>query len=190
MGVFFQFRTPSGPMWRGLWELRRAWKSAKEDEREGLGGGDRGEQDWESSRTHPAANILAKGERNHPVPSEILRICKFLESTFSISWSYWQILHFRPLGKGSVGRCIARGSPSLLSESPCRDQKLLKDGENLRMCWKWQHFYFEDMLLLMTISGNTYLRTPCSNYSEVDLLLEIFRSIWQFLSRQSYSQGI
>ena len=81
--------------------------------------------------------------------------------------SYWQILHFRPLGKGSVGRCIARGSPSLLSESPCRDQKLLKDGENLRMCWKWQHFYFEDMLLLMTISGNTYLSTLCSNYSEV-----------------------
>ena len=118
------------PWQRGLWGLRRAWKGAEEDEREGLGGGDGGEQDWESSRTHPAANILAKGERNHPVPSEILRICKFLESTFSISWSYWQILHFRPLGKGSVGRCIARGSPSLLSESPCIDQKLLEDGEN------------------------------------------------------------
>ena len=55
----------------------------------------------------------------------------------------------------------------MLSESPCRDQKLLKDGENLKMCRKWQHFYFEDMLLLMTISGNTYLSTPCSNYSEV-----------------------
>ena len=76
---FCSLSFPAQPWQRGLWELRRAWKSSKENEREGLGGGCGGEQDWESSRTDPAANILVKGERNHSVPSGILRICKFLE---------------------------------------------------------------------------------------------------------------
>ena len=99
------------PWQRGLWELRRAWKSAKEDEREGLGGGCGGEQDWEPSRTHPAANILVKGDRNHPVPSEILRICKFLESTFSILWSWFLLTNiaFQASWKGISREMYSKG---------------------------------------------------------------------------------
>ena len=99
------------PWQRGFWELRCAWKSAKEDEREGLGGGCGGEQDWEPSRTHPAANILVKGERNHSVPSEILRICKFLESTFSISWSWFLLTNiaFQASWKGISREMYSKG---------------------------------------------------------------------------------